>query len=237
VPTTTTTTAFVLVGSDKIIDSLPTSSSAYNAANTDEWIAITAAEYTNLQTNVSGTAKVGISDIYLSSSGGSGFGNNGSGLLANSVTSDSPAIPANTYLFAFAVKWVNTIPTQGMRVYTNTNSSVASGFNQVGGILPPTTSAGISYYVRKGVSAINGVSAGILACFSGTKLDYPSSSFPGSIGYVGFKYIGNSTAPSMRYLTTLNSSIPGPNVTLPGNLSDYGALSIQGLTTGTRQWA
>jgi len=226
----------ITAGDDAIIDSLSTSLAVYQSAADDDWIKITSGEYATLQTNISGTVKAGMTDDYLTTSTSSGLANSGSAVVANSVTTKSPAIPANSYLYAFAVRWVTAIPTENMCVFTNTNTATGSGFNKIGSVLPATTEAGLSYYVRKGISATNGSTAGLLACFTGTKLDYPNPSFTGSAGYISFKYLtGTSPIPNMRYLIGGNS-IPGNNTTLTGNLGGYGAFAIQGLTTNTKQW-
>ena len=222
---------------DRIITNLTTSLSAYNAANIDDWVAITVTEYNNLNTNVTTTTKVGIDDSYLSTATGSGLTNTNTALVANSATAKSLAIPANNYLYAFAVKWSTSEPGINMAVFTNTNSSSASGFNQVGSLLPTISSVGISYFVRKSPSATNG-SSGLLGFFSGTKMDYSNPSFTGSGGYIGLKVLqgtGLTPIPDMRYLVG-NGTPPAANSTLSGNLGGYGVFCIQGLTTGTLQW-
>jgi hypothetical protein len=223
-------------GDDAITASLTTSLSNYQSAATDEWIQITSGEYANLQTNVSGTTLVGITTDYLTGTSSGGLANSGSAVVANSVTTKSPAIPANSYLYAFAVRWVTAEPAVNMCVFTNTNTGSAVGFNQVGSVLPNTTAAGVSYYVRKGVTISNGSTAGLLACFTGTRLDYPNPSFTGSAGYIGFKYlVGTSPIPNM-FFTMASGSIPGPNINMTGGLPNYGAFLLQGLTTNAIQW-
>jgi titin len=222
---------------DRIISTLTTSLSAYNAANTDDWVAITVTEYNNLNTNVTSTTKVGIDDSYLSTATGSGLTNTNTALVANSATAKSLAIPANNYLYAFAVKLTSSQAGIDMSVFTNTNSAAVDGFNRVGSLLPTISSPGISYFVRKSPSATNGPS-GLLGFFSGTKMDYPNPSFTGSGGYISFKTLqgtGLTPIPAMRYL--LGTGTPPPaNSTLAGNLGGYGAFCIQGLATGTLQW-
>lgn len=228
----------IIPSGDLIVSTLTTSLSDYQAAANDDWVKITSTEYANLQTNISGTSKVGISDTYLAYSSGAGLANSNSALVANSLTAASPAIPANNYLYAFAVRWGSSLPAVNMGVYTNTNSSSTGGFSQVGSFLPQTTSSGLSYYVRKGVSTTNGSTSGLLACFTGTKMDYPNPSFTGSAGYIGFTVLqgtGITPIPVMRYLLG-NGTAPGANSTLSGGLSNYGAFNIQGLTTATKQW-
>jgi hypothetical protein len=222
---------------DAIVASLTTSLAAYNAAATDDWVAITSTEYTNLQTNITGTTKAGLADSYLTGAVGSnssGFSQNKAALVSNSVTAQSLAIPANNYLYAFAFRYVTTTPSAGMLVYANTNTGSTSGYNQVGNTLPSVSTVGISYFVRKGVTTTNGGTAGLLGFFTGTKMDYPSSFF-GSAGYTGFNNYSSPTPPSMRYL--LNDGIvPSSPSTLPSAIPGYGAFQIQGLTTATKQW-
>jgi hypothetical protein len=222
-------------GVDAIIRSLTTSLRNYQSASTDDWVKITSTEYTTLQTNISETTKVGGSDAVLSASVSGGLANHNSALISNSVTTQSPAIPANNYLYAFAVRWGTSEGGVGMRVYTNTNSAGTNGFTQVGGVIPTITTSGLSYYVRKGVSTTNGATAGTLACFTGTKMDYSNPNFTGSAGYIGFT-TGITPKPIMRYLLG-DSSVPANSSTLSGSLSNYGAFVIQGLTSNTKQWA
>ena len=222
---------------DQIIASLTTSLSAYNAAAADDWVQITAAEYTSLQTNISGTTKAGMSDAYMAAANGSGLtATDQSAIVCNTATTNTPAIGANRYLYGFSVKYGNN-PTvaSDARVYTNTNTSSVTGFNQVGSILPTlSTNIGgfaISYYVRKGVSSVNAGTAGLLSIFTGATTQ--------SARYLGF-YINFSVANTMKYLLFTPSTtggIPNSSSVLSGSLSGYGAFAIQGLTTATKQWA
>jgi hypothetical protein len=220
---------------DAIINSLTTSLAAYTAAATDDWVPITSSEYTALQTNVTGTVKAGTTDPVLSATYGGGLANAKAALVANSVTSISPAILANQYLYGFAFRWGTSEGGVNLRVYTNTASGSTSGFNQVGSILPNQTNAGLYYYVRKGVSTTNGATAGLLSVFTGTKMDYSNPNFTGSAGYIAFN---NSLTPkpAMQYLLT-DGTVPPSNSTLTGSLAGYGIFVLQGLTTATKQWA
>jgi hypothetical protein len=234
-------TSAAVTPNDAIVGSLTTSLASYQAASNDDWVTITSAEYALLPTNISGTVKAGSSDSYFAASGSGGLTNSGSAVVANSVTAQNPAIPANAYLYAFAVRWSNSQPGIELSVHTNTNSGNTSNFNKVGSTLPniPAPSTGLNYYVRKGVSATNGSTAGLLACFTGTKMDYPNPSFTGSGGYIGNRILqgtGITPIPTMRYL--IGTGIPpGPNTALTGNLSGYGSFGIQGLTSLAKQWA
>lgn len=244
---------------DKISASLTSSRlTEYQAATSNEWIKITAAEYTALQANVSGTTKAGIiDDVILSTTAVSGqtndITNNASLLVANGITTVTPAIPANNYLYAFAISWVTAVPTEGMRVYTNINKTGYRGYNQVGSVLPATTSSGMSYYVRKGVVTTNGDTDGTLACFSGTRIDYPDANgrLPGTNGYDGTTapagsggYIGTrllagtgiTPIPTIKYQPGIGTNAPAANVEISQGMSGVGAVVLQGLATPKRQW-
>jgi hypothetical protein len=223
---------------DQIIASLTTSLSAYNAATINDWVQITSAEYTSLQTNVSGTNKAGISDAYMTLVNGAGLTTiDQSAIVYNTATANTPSIGANTYLYGFAVRYAANppIPISNARVYTNTNTSSITGFNQVGSILPTLTTSGtgfiISYYVRKRAFVVNAGTAGLLAIFTGATTR--------SAHYLGF-YQNFGVTNSMRYLLFTpgaTGGIPNSSSVISGNLSGYGAFAIQGLTTATKQWA
>lgn len=216
---------------------MTTSLTAYNAAANDDWVKITSTEYANLQTNVLSTVKVGISDAYLTAAVASGLSlQDKSAITANTDTANTPAIPANNYLYAFAVKYGTNGQATDMRVFTNTSTSSFTGFNQVGSVLPPTDAItvpsvySINYYVRKGVTTTNGATSGLLSVFTG------ATAF--SAGPLSF-YQNFSVTNSMRYLLFTpgaTGGIPNSGSTLSGNLSGYGAFAIQGLTTNTIQW-
>jgi hypothetical protein len=228
---------------DAIIASLTTSLPDYNAANSDNWVKITSTEYAALQTNISRVSKAGASDLYMSSGTGSGFTNANAIIGANSVTSNTPAIIANSYIFAFAVKWAGAASNDELQVYANTNATTNNGFNKVGGALPTTASGSgliLNYYVRKAASQINSSSNGLLALFTGSKkYSTVNVNFSGSGGYLGFNYIGTASAPVMKYNSYAPSSsldVPTSSTVLTGALSNYGALLFQALTTTIKQW-
>ena len=221
---------------DAIVNSLTTSLTAYNDAANGDWVKITSTEYSNLQTNVSGTTKVGISDSYLSSATYSGLTvTDQSAMVANTSTANTPAIPANNYLYAFAVKYGNNIPVPAtdLRIFTNTSISSFTGFNQLGSVLPPPDTGlsgfSINYYVIKGNNTANGSTTGLLSLFTGATTK--------SAVYLGF-YQNFSVNNSMRYLlfTPATSGNPNSSSVLSGSIPNYGAFCIQGLATETKQW-
>lgn len=222
---------------DAIINSLSTSLSAYNAASTNDWVKITSTEYTNLQTNIASTVKVGISDSYLTDATGSGLTvTDQSAIISNTESTNTSAIPANNYLYAFAVKYGNNPPTPAtdMRVFTNTNSTSYTGFNQVGSILPSPTTGGsgfsINYYIRKGVTATNGSTSGLLSIFTGQT----SSSAVHLAFYQNFGV--NNAMKYLLFTPGATGGFPNSSSTLSGSLGGYGAFAIQGLATPTKQW-
>jgi hypothetical protein len=224
---------------DAIISSLTTSLATYIVATNDDWVKITSTEYANLQTNVTGTVKAGISNAYLTAAATSGITNTDrSAICCNSSTiPNTPEIGANTYLYAFAVKYdqSNPIPVTDARVFTNANSASFTGFNQVGSILPALTTGGsglaTNYYVRKGVSAVNAGTAGLLSIFTGQTTN--------SALYLGV-YLNNSVINDIKaqYFTpAATGGIPNSSSTLSTVFGIIGAVAIQGLTTATQQWA
>lgn len=204
---------------DKILDSLTTSAAAYTAASAGTWIKITAAEWTTVQTNVTGTNKAGTSDATFTTIGNST--NFSVGALAgyNQTGALTPAIPANNYLYGFRI-YINEVRSD-LRVYANNSSDTSvNGFEQRGGILP-TSTTGTNYYVLKGVSSvINSGAATSLLFFSGEVLNV---GFKSSIGAGGIKYNFSSTPPNAS--TNINS-----------NFGSASAFAIQGLSTATKQW-
>jgi len=153
----------------------------------------------------------------------------------NAATPGAPAIGANTYLYAFAIKYGKATPATDARVFTNKNTASNTGFNQVGSVLPTTTAGvpgfAISYYVRKGVSSVNDVSNnGLLSVFTGQTAS--------SAVHLAF-LTGLVTGYKMnyRFFTPGGSGgIPNSSTAISTQLSTA-LFAIQGLTTATKQWA
>ncbi len=204
---------------DKILDSLTTSAAAYTAASSGSWVKITDAEWTTVQTNVTGTNKSGTTDATFTSIGNSTNFTVGALAAYNQTSAASPAIPANNYLYGFRI-YINSARSD-LRVYANNSSDTSvNGFVQRGGTLP-TSTAGINYYVLKGVSAvINASAATSLLFFTGEVL---LVGFKQAVGASGIKYDSSATPPTSS--TNINSSF--------GNGS---AFAIQGLSTASKQW-
>jgi hypothetical protein len=223
---------------DTIISSLSTSLSAYNSANTGDWVAITLSEWDSLKTNITGTTLAGASQTMMTTttSLGSGLANSAtSAIVSNNVESPrSVGIPANSYIYGFSVRFGSNLGTS-FGVFANTSTTSNTGFNQLGNLIPSLIN-GTNYFVQKGVSNTNGGTAGLLGFFTGTKLDYPNVSFPGSAAYVRFIGDNNAANPLIKWHLFNDTSIPTSSTVLGGSLNNYGTFCIQALTTTTKQW-
>jgi hypothetical protein len=202
---------------DKIYLSLgPSSQQAYGAASFGSYIKITEAEYTALQTNVTSITVTGVTNaIYTSIGSASNFGEGRTG-FTNIVAGGTPAIPANTYVFAFKFYFNGT--NSSIRFYSNNSISSYTNFTQIGGILPRTT-VGNNYYVLKGVSAVRAATNGNLAAWCD------------SIAGFGVKpFVANG----VRFLA--NTDPLTPSTSLSTSLANGIAFAMQALTTTTIQW-
>lgn len=203
-------------GGDKIAESLTTSLSAYEAAADGAWIKITSSEYTDLQTNVRSTTLAGATASTVTSIGTATNFTTGAVFFTNVVSAATPAIPANSYVYAvsFYYNGVNA----GVSVYANDSTSSYTNFTKIGATLP-TTTAGYNYYVRKGVSVTNAASDGNLAMWHNDNVNHGVKTNVGASG--------------LRYLFT---SSPSSSSSLSSSYGNSAAFSIQALTTTSKQW-
>ena len=203
-------------GGDKIEQSLTTSLSAYTSASAGSWVKITSTEYAALQTNVGSTTTAGATSATMTAIGtGTNF-TSGSLLFTNVVSSATPAIPANSYVYAVFFYYTGTNST--VAVYANNSTSSYTNFTKVGATLP-TTTAGNNYYVLKGASTTTATSEGNLAMWNDSNISH------------GFKQ--NIGAAGVRYTTT---STPSSSSTLSSSFGNAAAFSLQALTTTSKQW-
>jgi hypothetical protein len=188
--------------------------------------------------NISGTSTAGATDVVMNAttSVGGGLTNSASSaIVANYVEAPrSSGIPANSYIYAFRVRFGSNLGTS-FGVFANTNVSSNTGFNQVGNLITSMVN-GNNYFVLKGVTNTNGPTAGIISFFTGTKLDYPNVSFPGSAAYVVSLVDNNSANPLVRFSLINDTSIPTSSTVLSGSFNNYITFCIQALTTTTKQW-
>ena len=203
---------------DRIAPSLTTSLSAYTAAGTGSWVKITSTEYTALQTNVSGTTPAGATAATMTAVGTSTNLTTGSVLFTSIVSPATPAVPANSYVYAVSF-YYNAINTD-VRVYANDSTTSYTNFTQIGGSLP-TTTAGTNYYVLKGASTPTSNVDGNLAMWHN---DILNQGFKQNVGGVGVRYTTTSTPSSSSSLSTVFAT------------GTAGAFSLQALTTTSKQW-
>lgn len=204
---------------DRITPSLTTSLTAYNNAANGVWVKITASEYSALKTNVSGINVAGATDATIAAIANNTNFTTGSLMFTNIVSSSTPAIPANSYMFAVSLYTGANIST--VKVYANNSTSSYTNFTQVGGTLPTTSAAALSYYVLKGASTPTSTSDGNFAMHSTDNINH---GFKQSVGAAGVRYLSLGT-PSTS--TTLSSSF---------GTGTAAAFAIQALTTTSKQW-
>lgn len=203
-------------GGDKIEQSLTTSLSAYTAAADGVWVKITSTEYAALQTNVGATTPAGATAATMTAIGTSTNFTTGAVFFTNVVSSATPAIPANSYVYAVSFYFNGT--NSGVSVYANDSTTSYTNFTKVGGTLP-TTTAGLNYYVLKGASTPTATSSGNLAMWHNDNVNH------------GVK--ANISAGGLRYTFT---SSPSSSSSLSSSYANAAAFSLQALTTTSKQW-
>jgi hypothetical protein len=210
---------------DKIVDSLTTSLTTYNAASNGSWIKITQTEYDTMTSNVTGTTKAMSTDaIFNLATSGTLFSPGSNVLAGNAAGANCPAIPASNYVYGMKIRTLNTV--SSLLVFTNNNTvTQPSSFTQVGSVLPTTSSgSAINYYVLKGNSTINATTAGTMAVhFNGSPQLY---AWGGTISGHGVRYNYLATGASVTSNTVLSSTYNGTS----------SAVALQCLTTATKQW-
>ena len=222
---------------DAIAGSLTTSLAAYNSAPNGNWVKITITEYDNLKTAITGTNRAGTNDTTFGLSSEIDITTtNSSAIVANSSLAISPSILANNYVYACAIKYSKTQQATDLRVYTNTSISSWTGFNQLGSVLPATTTdvSGVdtNCYVLKRVAVINGATSGIFSVFTGQT----ASSIRGLAYVPRFTLPSPPTMRSLSFTPGESGGIPNSSSVLSNPLSSFSAWQIQALTTATKQW-
>lgn len=204
------------VGGDNLAKSLTTSLTSYTNATDGSWVKITASEYTSLQTNVGSTTPAGATSSTITAIGTSTNFTTGSLLFTNVVSSATPAIPANSYVYAVSFYYNGINST--VSVYANDSTSSYTNFTKVGETLPATT-AGLNYYVLKGALVPTASSTGNLAMWHNNNVNH---GFKQSVGASGTRYTTTST--------------PSSSSTLSSTFANASAFSLQALTTTSKQW-
>ncbi len=211
---------------DKIVDSLTTSLTTYNAASNGQWVKITQTEYDTMSSNVTGTTKASANDSVFNLATSGTFFSSGSNIIGlNATGANCPAIPASNYMYGLKIRTANAV--SNVKVFTNNNTvTQPSSFTQVGSILPTTTaSSAVNYYVLKGVNSINATTAGTVALH-----------IDGSPNMLGWGQ--NAGGYGVRYLYfPISGCNVNINTIVNANLNlGTTSLAIQCLTTATKQW-
>jgi hypothetical protein len=206
-------------GEDKIAQSLTANLATYTAAADGDWVKITSGEYAAVRTNVTGINVAGATDATLAAIGINTNFTSGSLMFTNIVSSASPMIPANSYVFAVSLYTGANL--SSVKVYANDSTSSYTNFVQIGGTLPLTTSGTLSYYVLKGAETPTAVTDGNFAMHSTSNIVH---GFKQNVGAAGIRYTSTGTpTPS----SALNSSF---------GTGTAAAFSLQALTTTSKQW-
>jgi hypothetical protein len=179
-------------------------------------VKITSGEYATLQTKVADTTLVGTTAATYTAIGTNTNFTTGPLLLTNVVGASTPAVPANSYIYAVAFYYNGT--TSSFAAYANDSTTSYTNFSKIGATLP-TTTAGNNYYVLKNPGNVTAPTTGNFAMWSTEVLNH------------GFKQ--SVSASGIRYTTT---GTPSSSSTLSSTFGNASAFSIQGLTTTAKQW-
>jgi hypothetical protein len=132
---------------DKIRMALSTSIAAYDAATVNSWVNITAAEYANLLTVVSGAAKYATPEIYMNTSSSGGWSPDYTIGGSDNVVK----VPASNYIIAWSVRTGNGIASSlGSKL--KVSASRNSGYTDYGNPLPAIGNIAVNtrvYFVLK----------------------------------------------------------------------------------------
>ncbi|MDB5201409.1 MAG: Protein of unknown function precursor [Ferruginibacter sp.] len=132
---------------DKIRAALITSVQAYDAAPVNSWVTVTGAEYVNLLTVVSGTARYATPEIYMNTTASGGWTNNYT--VGGSL--NSLKIPASSYIIAWSVR-VGAGASNALGSKLKLSLLQNSGYTDFGSSLPNTGTINANtrvYFVMK----------------------------------------------------------------------------------------
>lgn len=123
----------------------------YDALADNEWMEITQAEYNDLRDNMTSVDVVDIDEITFTTAIDNDITQPGFTTSNFASHSQVNTIPADSYLYAFKVKY-SVAGSQGNSKRVKVGTSNNSGFSDVGGTLPAHTVAGtlVNYFVLKG---------------------------------------------------------------------------------------
>ncbi|WP_350285738.1 cadherin repeat domain-containing protein [uncultured Croceitalea sp.] len=201
-----------LENNDDILHFLSTSQGIYELSSPGDWIMITKEEYETLENNLSeidycGTTK---EQYDLVISGAPDLVHRGSFTVAND---NGAEIPAGSYLFAFKYDIIPQVPKINIddTQIKVSETSVAMGFNDLGGTLP-THSIGEIHFVLKG-NETPLPTIGFLGMYKDTGV-WTNSQFIGEVYYYGAGNVSN----------------------LDDTVVNQKSFKYQGLATTIKQW-
>jgi hypothetical protein len=196
---------------DKIRLALSTSKAAYDAAAVNSWVNVTAAEYNNLLTVVSGSAKYAAPEIYMNTSASGGWSPN----YTIGGSNNDIKVPASSYIIAWPVRTGNGIASSlGSKLKISATQS--SGYTDYGGPLPNIGSIAVNtrvYFVLKAPYMITSAIPSYTAVYNALTF-----------------FLGNTTNAGSG--PELYNS--GDSPTLPNSFSADSFSQV--ISTNTRQW-
>lgn len=193
---------------DKILGSLSTSKSSYEAAANGSWIEITNAEYSSLAASLSNVTRSGTSETdYITATTGAILTNTGSFTIAQN---DGNTMPSGSYLFAVKINIGGGTNTSSKVKISNTSAS--AGFSDLGTVLPSHTT-GEHFFLLKG-NATATTSIGYLGYYKPSGAAIYRNSVAGKGSY---QFENNDS-------NTLSQAFTGI------------VFLYQGLSTTTKQW-
>jgi hypothetical protein len=120
-----------IVVPDKIRKSLSSSLASYDAAAVNSWVNVTATEYNNLLTVVSGAARYGMSEIYMATSSSGGWSPD----YTIGGNPKAAKVPASNYIIAWSVRTGNGI-SGSLGSKLKVSVSQTTGYTDYGSALP-----------------------------------------------------------------------------------------------------
>jgi hypothetical protein len=149
---------------DKISQALSSSLASYQAAAVNSWVNVSAAEYSNLLTVISGTARYGMSEPYMGTSSSGGWspdytiGGNNNGVK----------VPASNYIIAWSVRTGNGI-SSSLGSKLKVSASQTTGYTDYGNALPDVGNIAVNtrvFFVLKTPYQLTPASASYLAMYN-----------------------------------------------------------------------
>jgi hypothetical protein len=178
---------------DRIRMSLSTSIAAYDAAAANTWVNVTASEYNNLITVVTGAAKYAAPELFMNTATSNGW-------TADYTIGGNPNIakvPASSYIIAWSVRTgIGTTSTQNSKL--KVSIAQTSGYTNYGSPLPNIGTIAANtrvYFVLKAPNTTTPSAACFTAVYNATTYFLGNNTGAGSEYYVS----GDSSSPNNSY--------------------------------------